>query len=436
MSSTTSTPQIQVEIQVQAHARAQAHAPVRAAQDRTRTRASLRIGLAMAAVLIETTLLGVVVDDVRADEPTPFATYAFAQQKVYGMTLTAVPGGNATLVGDALGFAVKMSTSASVDALPGIGAQIGGLDALQTFISSGLPLPPPENYTNNTPVGFSLPVGERVLQQLNPTGQGGPMGITNGIPVAADFLSGQDFGRADAYVAPNPNVLPLGPGSGTIPPNVPLGSWPPLGSQISGTHLFAPVGSADTLSIDVVAETLLTTNTQPGVISNGVADWVATGKFAITSLDPQARVGVSFDFNVIERMVVYSSEPLTNIAVATNTLAFDVLDSLGGSVFGGLLGSNPSIVRLLASPATGAETYNNHTSVPTHVYPGPAATNFQTVPLGPGEYSFTLKGESTAYVSALPEPGMTTAVALVAAGGGAVWMRQRRRRLHAAGSRR
>ena len=435
MSSTTSTPQVQVEIQVQAHVRGQAQAPVRATQDRSRTRASLRIGLAMAAVLIETTLLGVVVDDVRADEPTPFATYAFAQQKVYGMTLTAVPGGNATLVGDALGFSVKMSTSASVDALPGIGAQIGGLDALQTFISSGLPLPPPENYTNNTPVGFSLPVGERVLQQLNPTGQGGPKGITNGIPVAADFLSGDNFGRGDAYVAPNPNVLPLGPGSGTIPPNVPLGSWPPLGSQIDRTHLFAPIGSADTLSIDSVAETLLT-DFPPGVISNGLADWVATGKFAITSPDPQARVGVSFDFNVIERMVVYSSEPLTNIAVATNSLAFDVFDSLGGSVFGGLLGSNPSVVRLLASPASGAETYNNHTNVPTHVYPGPGATNFQTVPLGPGDYSFTLKGTSTAYVSALPEPGMTNAVALAAAGGGAAWMRQRRRRLHAAGSRR
>jgi hypothetical protein len=431
MSSTTSTPQVQA----QAHVRGQAQAPVRATQDRTRTRASLRIGLVMAAVVIGTTRFGVVVDDVRADEPTPFATYAFAQQKVYGMTLTAAPGGNATLVGDAIGFAVKMSTSASVDSLPGIGAQIGGLDALQAFIGSGLPLPPPENYTNNTPVGFSLPVGERVLQQLNPTGQGGPKGITNGIPVAADFVSGHNFGRGDAYVAPNPNVLPLGPGSGTIPPNVPLGSWPPLGSQINRTHLFAPIGSADTLSIDAVAETLLT-DIQHGVISNGLADWVVTGKFAVTSPDPQARVGVSFDFNVIERMVVYSSEPLTNIAVATNSLAFDVLDSLGGSVFGGLLGSNPSIVRLLSSPATGAETYNNHTNVPTHVYPGPGATNFQTVPLGPGDYSFTLKGTSTAYVSALPEPGMTTAVALAAAGGGAAWMRQRRRRLHAAGSRR
>jgi hypothetical protein len=409
MSSTTSTPEFQVQ------------ALVRATQDQSRTRDSLRIGLAIAALVIVTPRLGAV-----ADEPSNFAVYAFAQQKVYGMTLTAAPGGNATLVGDVLGFAVKMSTSASVDSFPGIGAQVGGLDAVQTFIGSALPLPPPENYTNNTPVGFSLPVGERVLQQHNPTGQGGPKGITIGIPVAADFISGHNFGRGDAYVAPNPDVLPLGPGSGTIPPNVPVGSWPPLGSTVDRTHLFAPIGSADTLSIDLVAETLLT-DVQHGVISNGLSDWVVTGKFAITSPDPQARVGVSFDFNVIERMVVYSSEPLTNIAAASNTLAFDVLDSLGESVFG-VLGSNPSIARLLSSPATGSETYNNHTNVPTHIYPGPSATSFQTVPLGPGEYSFTLKGTSTAYVSALPEPGMTTAVALVTAGGGAAWMRRRRLR--------
>ena len=136
-------------------------------------------------------------------------------------------------------------------------------------------------------------------------------------------------------------------------------------------------------------------------------------------------VGVSLDFNVIERLVVYSSEPLTNIAVASNEFSFEVLDSQGNSVFGGLLGSNPSIARLLSSPATGAQTYNNATFVPGHIYPGPGATTFQTAPLPPGDYSFTIKGTSTAYVTALPEPGMTSALAIAAAGG-AAWLRRRR----------
>lgn len=355
-------------------------------------------------------------------------SYAFAQQKLYGMTLTAIPSGTgpntATLVGDPLGFAVKMSTAASVDSLPGVGAHVGGLDALQTFIAGALPAAPPENFSANVPAGFGFPAGERVLVQLNPTGQGAPNAMVNGLPMAGDFVAGHNFARADAYVTPNPNITPTGTTSGTTPANVPPGSWPPNGSAVNIGHLFAPIGSPDTLSIDCMAETLLT-DLNHGSISDGVADWAVAGRFAIVGQTPDARVGVSLDFNVIERLVVYSSEPLTNIAVASNEFSFEVLDSQGNSVFGGLLGSNPSIARLLSSPATGAQTYNNATFVPGHIYPGPGATTFQTAPLPPGDYSFTIKGTSTAYVTALPEPGMTSALAIAAAGG-AAWLRRRR----------
>jgi hypothetical protein len=349
--------------------------------------------------------------------------YAFAQQKIYGMTLSPVAGGNATLTGDALGFVVKMSTAASVDSAPGINAHIGGLDADQSFIGSGLPLPPPENWTNNAPLGYSVPAGERVLVQLNPTGQGVPKGITTGIPVASDFALNNNFARSDVYTAQNPDPLPPGAASATIP-TLPPGSWPPLGSMVSRDRLFAGIGSANTLSIDLIAETLLTSATH-GTISNGIADWAVTGKFSVVSENPDARVGVALDFNVVERMAVYSYAPLTNIAIASNAFSFDVRDSLGSSVFGGLLGSNPAISRLLSSPATGSEVYNNNTNVPTHIYPGPGAASFQTVPLAPGDYSFTIKGTSTAYVSALPEPGMNAALALTAVGGAAWWRRQR-----------
>jgi len=195
--------------------------------------------------------------------------------------------------------------------------------------------------------------------------------------------------------------------------------------MVNTNRLFAGIGSSNTLSVDLLAETLLTSATH-GTISNGISDWAVAGKFSVVSENPDARVGVSLDFNVVERMAVYSYAPLTNIAIASNAFSFDVLDSLGSSVFGGLLGSNPAISRLLSSPATGSEVYNNNTNVPTHIYPGPGVASFQTAPLAPGDYSFTIKGTSTAYVSALPEPGMNAALAITSAGGIA-WLQRRRR---------
>ena len=402
------------------------HAIAEAAHICGRFRSLLHTTSAAIVTMIAATALAFAAQSSRAaDPPAPTAMYAFAQQKIYGMTLTAVNGGSATLVGDPLGFAVKMSTAASVDSFPGINAHNGGLDAKQSFIGSVPALPPPENWTNNAPLGYSVPAGERVLVQVNPTGQGAAKGITVGIPVAGDFALGRNFARSDVYTAPNPDPLPPGAASAAIPADVPLGSWPPVGSMVDTNRLFAAIGSPDTLSIDLVAETLLT-DAAHGTISNGVSDWAVTGKFSVVSENPNARVGVSLDFNVIERIAVYSYKPLTNIATASNDFSFDVLDSVGRSVFGGLLGSNPSISRLLSSPATGSEVYNNHTNFPTHIYPGPGVASFQTIPLAPGDYSFTIKGTSTAYVSALPEPGMNAALAVVVAGGAAWWRRRRR----------
>lgn len=356
--------------------------------------------------------------------PYPGAVYAFAQQKVYGMTMTATPGSSATVIGDPLGFAVKMSTKAAVDSFPGVVAHNGGLDAQQSFLGSGSPVQPVENYSGNAFPGMSMPPNERVLLQLNPTPAGNPAGFATSVPTAANFPSGDNFSRSDVYATPNPDNALAPPGSGTIPANVPPGSWPPDGTTVAIGKLFAPIGTPGTLSIDLVAETLLT-DADHGSIASGVADWVVTGKFRIAGA-AESRAAISLDFNIVERMAVYSYEPLTNIATASNAFAMDVLDGNGRSVFGPFLGANPSITRLLSSPATGSETYNNHTLIPTHVYPGPVIVNFQTLPLAPGDYTFTVKGTTTAYVSAVPEPSTGVSLGIAAAALG-VWRWRRGR---------
>ena len=109
----------------------------------------------------------------------PSTSYAFAQQKVYGMTLSAAPGSSATISGDPAGFAVKMSTDASIAAL-GLGVSFnGGLDPRQSFVTPALPAAPVENYAGNAPAGFSTPAGERVLLQhpLITTAAGVPIAI-------------------------------------------------------------------------------------------------------------------------------------------------------------------------------------------------------------------------------------------------------------------
>ncbi len=338
------------------------------------------------------------------------AVYGFAQQKVYGMTLTAAPGSSAAVVGSS--FSVKLASSAAFDTVPGVAANAGGLDTLQSFITSGSPLAPPENYSGNANPGMSLPANERVLLQANPTGAGVAQGVDLTNPQAGSFFTGRNFARGDGYATPNPDTAVAPPGPGTIPADAPPGTWPAGGSPVPAAHLFAPVGSADTLSIDLAAEALLNGEGY-ATIASGASDWTASGNFSITGT-ADARAAVSLDFSLIERLVVYSWNPENDVAIASNTLAFDVLDSAGESVFGPP-GANPSTTRLLATGTVGAETYNNNTFVPTHIYPGPVVVNFQTMPLAPGGYSFILKGTTTANVTAAPEPAIGSGLVLLAA---------------------
>lgn len=358
-----------------------------------------------------------------ADPVAVNAVYGFAEQKIYGMTLSAAPGASGTLVGAT--FSVKMSTKAAFNTLPGV-SNNGGLDAPQSFIGSGLPPTPPENYSGNASPGMSVPANERVLLQANPTAAGIARGIDLTNPTPANFFAGHDFARGDGYATKNPDTAIAPPGPGAVPANLPPGSWPADGNQVPAGNLFAPVGTPGTLSIDLVAEALLNGEGY-ATLASGVSDWVVTGGFSIVG-GVDARAAVAFDFNLVERLVIFSWNSAFDTATASNALALDVLDSAGQSVFGPFFGANPSTTRLLTTELAGAATYNDNTLVPTHIYPGPVNVNFQTTPLVPGDYSFTLKATSTAYVTAVPEPTINASLVLVAIyGGGRLWHRCRRR---------
>lgn len=365
--------------------------------------------------------------------PTPAAadhgaSYAFAQQKVYGMTLSAAPGSNATLSGDPRGFSVRMSTDAAIAAL-GLGVAFnGGLDARQAFVTPALPAAPAENYSGNAPAGFSNPAGERVLLQhpLVTTAPGVPNGFVTTAPVMGDFTQGFNFARSDAYATPNPDTAVAPPGPGVPPANVPPGSWPPGGTAVPSGKLFAAVGTPGTLSIDSVAEALMT-DVKHDTVATGVSDWTATGAFVVSGA-ANSRAVVSFDFSLVERLVVFASDPSGDGAVASNRLSLDIFDTSGRSVFGPFLGANPSSMRMLTSWSTLAETYNNATFIPGHMYPGPVSVRFQSTALAPGRYTFAIKGGSTAMAVAVPEPGTTAALAAAAAtllAGGAIRRRRR-----------
>lgn len=352
-----------------------------------------------------------------------YAVYGFAEQKVYGMTLATAPGASGTLVGT--NFNVKMSNKAAFNTVPSV-SNNGGLDAPQSYLSSGLPPKPPENFSGNANPGMSFPANERVLLQANPTGAGVAQGIDVSNPVPGNFIAGRNFARGDGYATVNPDTGIAPPGAGSIPANVPPGAWPPSGDQVPAGKLFATVGTPGTLSIDLVSEALLDGEGY-ATIASGASDWVVTGGFSIVG-PATARAAVALDFSLVERLVVYSWSSEFDIASASNALTLDVLDSAGRSVFGPFLGANPSTTRMLTTEFAAAATYNNNTLVPTHSYPGPVNVNFQTMPLAPGAYSFTIKGTTTAYVTAVPEPATNACLVLaVICGGGQVWRLRRRR---------
>lgn len=343
--------------------------------------------------------------------------YAFAQQKVYGMTITDGNGSKATIT--AKPFSMSMQTAATYDT---IGTQTfnAGLDPKQAFVTPTGDPKPGENWSGNVPPNgggvFSNPARERVLLQNAKTPWGDPQALRLDLPTATDFTPGANFARADGYVTKNPDTT-VGPdASGVTPTGT---GWNQNGVNIAAGKLFQNVGTPGTLSIDSVAEVLLTSSPHD-THATSVSNWTATGKFDVANnTHGGGDTKVTFSFNLVERLVVYSETGATlgDAATASNTLAFDVFDAKGISVFSGNFssGQNPSSTRMLTSVTNFSQTYNNATNGPTHLYPGPKSVEFQTSPLKSGTYTFMITGESVAKAVAVPEPGALAALASAAA---------------------
>ena len=375
--------------------------------------------------------LAVVVFPPSVAKATPVPTsavYAFAQQKVYGMSISGTQQ-HAKVVGDPLGFSIKQTTAAASDTTPGKVAQNGGVDAAVAYLPAPgftptLPAATGNNFVWNTP--NSSVTSEVVLKQALPTPVVNAKGV-NATDLGSFMLpyEGQGFSRADAYATvPDQTAIP-----GTTTNAVSPGAWPKVGTPMPTSTLFADVGKG-TMSVDSVAEVLLTDVTHNSIAS-AVADWVITGKFKVTSDSPDEQwTDVMLSFNLTERMVVYSHEPTLNISTASNMLSFDILNSQNQSVFSEPplypLGLNPSTTRHLSSGLAGSLEYNNWTSSITSTYPGSRAISFTASQLGVGDYTFTIGGHSTAYVSAVPEPGTNCSLALAGAMSLVSYLRRRK----------
>lgn len=154
------------------------------------------------------------------------SVYAFAQQKVYDMTLGS--GTSTNLVGNA--FSIRTSTAATLQGYTGVSNNTPILDAAQSFV--GNTVPPVENLSGSAPYG----VGDTtVLTQFNNTSAGLQNATDPTIPGVGQLSATNVFTRAD--------VITRIPTVGT--PN-----------NLDPNYLFTPGFAGGNVSIDSAAEGL------------------------------------------------------------------------------------------------------------------------------------------------------------------------------------
>ena len=321
--------------------------------------------------------------------------YGFAQQKIYNMTLNG-SGGPGNLVATS-NLDISTSTSASLTGYAPVASPVfPAIDAIQSklgvFATPGLPpgrINPPENYIGAAP--FASSGGINVLTQANPTGVGLQNAVDSSIPTIGNFNPGDQFARSDVYATtPNGNPIPASNPLQGAPP----ASYPANGLAIPSSQLFAPVGAGTTLSFDSAAEGLLNANSIN--LGNAVAAWVVSGAFNL--VNPGS---VELNFELVERLAVFSDSTPSPQAFAQNNLLFLITDVNNVPV------ASPSSTRSLTAPAAGEAIYNGNTLAAGHVLHGISGTDtiaFQSDILPSGSYRFTISGLNQVDIKSVPEP--------------------------------
>lgn len=320
--------------------------------------------------------------------------YAFAQQKVYNMTISPVNGiQNLNPVGS---LAISSSTMSTLQGYPGAASNFPSIDANQSksgVFLSGLVTNPPENYIG-PPVNANPVQAINVLQAANPTPVGNANALTTNTIPSTTFNPNDMFTRSDVFTS--------SPSGNPIPGSNPLQGQPPAnynlnGSNIPSSEIFAQPGNSTTMSFDTVAEGKLTAS---GVLSgNSSSNWIVTGAFSLAAADQ-----VVLNFQFAERLVTYSDTTPSDIVSASNSFTFSII---GPNPTNDAFGA--SSVRDWFNPIAGDAIYNRNSNGIVNILPGingVDTTSFTSGQLAAGNYTFTIQGVSRIQLqtSAVPEP--------------------------------
>ena len=277
------------------------------------------------------------------------SVYAFAEQKIYNMTMTSVGSGSNLTNGT---YNILTNTSASLSGYQGVSYNAPAIDATQSYLGSAPA--PVENLSTNA----VNPSSQIVLAQFNSTPAGSPNSITPNLPSDTD-LTQPNFSRSDVVTR--------------VPPSTPL----------SPAYLFTPGYGPGNVAIDSAAEALLTT----GGLGSSSSGWTLNGSFTLTSAD---QVRLSFEF--INRLVALSN--LTG-QVASAVTSFQVFITEQAFPFNTVFQPLAKNYQL-SFPLSGSSTLNingigNQTTYTSSV-------------LAAGNYGFTITGSTNVNVTVVPEP--------------------------------
>jgi PEP-CTERM motif len=321
-------------------------------------------------------ILGVafIVGGVSVPRTEAGTVYAFAEQKVYDMTLSSATPANMT--GNP--FSIRTSTASTLQGYAGVSNNTPVLDATQSF--SGNIVPPSENLSGAAPYGTG---DTTVLVQANATSAGLQNATDPSIPGLGEFSATNVFTRSD--------VITRIPNAGSP-------------AALDANYLFTPGYASGNVSVDSAAEGL--GNLPPGSVGSATSNWTISGSFTLSVADT-----VSLSFNLIDRLVAFSNVS-GQVADASLGFSLDIKDNISQSVFS----NQPSYNRQLAYPLVGQGTRNDNKTTATSTM---NTISFVSPMIDAGTYTFSIQGSTTINVTVVPEPSsyVMMGLGLVTVGG-------------------